>query len=463
MSSNSVTAGPYYLTSADLEPTYVPKRSRRSNDTENALSIPNEVDSDIMSDEDEFDDGPQLGCEHYSRNVKLQCYTCKRWYTCRFCHDAVEEHSLERGKTEYMLCMLCKTPQLASQWCKSCGAIAASYYCSICKLWDNDSRKAIYHCADCGICRRGQGLGKDFIHCKTCAACISISIAETHRCIESSIKCDCPICGDYMFTSPESVILMRCGHSMHEKCYAEYQKTSYRCPICSKTILNMEAQFRNLDRTIESQPMPPEFRDTLAIIHCNDCRAKSLVKFHWLGLKCGVCESYNTNQLQLQSNHPGADQNAHSTENGAAETIVNSVTGLPASHPMTSQETDPMPLAEASSPSNCHLSPSSAPQRRNVLASSPRITNYFGISSRRDSTTQNEKGATASNSSNDDFWGLRLLSVLGNLDIGSEDGDEDESEDEEDEEEVDEAEELENNSDEDGDDDGDAIDIFGHR
>jgi hypothetical protein len=35
-----------------------------------------------------------------------------------------------------------------------------------CKLWDDDPEKSIYHCNDCGICRIGQGLGKDFFHCK---------------------------------------------------------------------------------------------------------------------------------------------------------------------------------------------------------------------------------------------------------------------------------------------------------
>ena len=35
-----------------------------------------------------------------------------------------------------------------------------------CKLWDDDPEKKIYHCDDCGICRIGAGLGKDFFHCK---------------------------------------------------------------------------------------------------------------------------------------------------------------------------------------------------------------------------------------------------------------------------------------------------------
>ena len=118
-----------------------------------------------------------LGCEHYQRNVKLQCSACARWYTCRFCHDLVEDHALNRRETQHMLCMFCGKAQPASEQCQDCGRPAAWYYCRICKLWDNDSEKSIYHCDDCGICRVGQGLGKDFFHCKVrprrvfCASC----------------------------------------------------------------------------------------------------------------------------------------------------------------------------------------------------------------------------------------------------------------------------------------------------
>ncbi|KAL8731295.1 MAG: hypothetical protein Q9166_003519 [cf. Caloplaca sp. 2 TL-2023] len=77
----------------------------------------------------------------------------------------------------------------------------------------------------------------------------------------------------------------------------------------------MEMQFRHLERSIQSQPMPPEFQDTKAWIYCNDCNAKSSVKYHWLGLKCGVCDSYNTAQLQIIRS---ADQG--SIPNGSAET-----------------------------------------------------------------------------------------------------------------------------------------------
>lgn len=66
----------------------------------------------------------------------------------------------------------------------------------------------------------------------------------------------------------------------------------------------MEYQFRNYDIAILTQPMPVEYRDSRAIISCNDCSAKSQTAYHWLGLKCTVCNSYNTIQHQLL-NMPG--------------------------------------------------------------------------------------------------------------------------------------------------------------
>lgn len=102
-----------------------------------------------------------------------------------------------------------------------------------------------------------------------------------------------------MFTSPKPVVFMTCGHSIHKRCYDQHMRVSYKCPICNKSLANMETQFRNLDVAILSQPMPPEFRDTRATVLCNDCSGKCVVPYHWLGLKCSICQSYNTVELQI--------------------------------------------------------------------------------------------------------------------------------------------------------------------
>ncbi|KAF2235114.1 hypothetical protein EV356DRAFT_558995 [Viridothelium virens] len=272
----------YNLSPEDMMPTYCPQPERTEYD-----------------DDEDMEEEPVLGCEHYKRNVKIQCSDCNRWYTCRFCHDAMEDHALNRPKTRNMFCMLCRTPQSAAGQCRDCGEFAAWYYCEICKLWDNDSAKRIYHCPDCGICRKGEGLGKDFQHCKRCNVCISIRFADNHRCIEGATECDCPICGDYMFSSARSVVAMPCGHYMHSACHTKYMQTAYRCPICSRSAVNMELQWRKLDHAIDAQPMPAQFARSRVQLQCNDCSAKSVGRYHWLGNKCGVCDSYNTNELRV--------------------------------------------------------------------------------------------------------------------------------------------------------------------
>ncbi|KAF4512814.1 hypothetical protein G6O67_000152 [Ophiocordyceps sinensis] len=286
---DSQSAEKFVLSESDIAPTYAPIRQPKSpgsaTPTKSSTTSPGP--------------SPPLGCQHYERNVKMECSTCYKWYTCRFCHDALEDHGLIRKDTRHMLCMICGIPQKASDVCIGCGEVAAQYYCNICKLWENRQSKPIYHCSDCGICRRGLGLGKDFFHCKTCRACITTSIQSSHKCIERSTDCDCPICGEYMFTSPKPVVFMSCGHSIHKRCYDQHMKVSYKCPICNKSLANMETQFRNLDVAILSQPMPPEFRDTKATVLCNDCSGKCTVPYHWLGLKCSICRSYNTVELQI--------------------------------------------------------------------------------------------------------------------------------------------------------------------
>ncbi len=151
------TTNPHHLTAEDVRPTYVPSSPTASRQGSSLSS---------QDDDDHEPKARRLGCQHYKRNVKLQCSTCQRWYTCRFCHDEAEDHPLVRKETKHMLCMLCGCAQPAGDVCVNCDERTAWYYCGICKLWDDDSEKNIYHCNDCGICRIGRGLGKDFFHCK---------------------------------------------------------------------------------------------------------------------------------------------------------------------------------------------------------------------------------------------------------------------------------------------------------
>ncbi|KAG0254064.1 hypothetical protein DFQ27_007073 [Actinomortierella ambigua] len=239
-----------------------------------------------------------MGCKHYSRGCKLKANCCGKWFNCRFCHDDVCDHAIVRTDTKYMLCMHCKSTQPAAQNCKDCNKQMARYYCNVCKLWDDDSKKNIYHCDDCGICRIGRGLGQDYFHCKKCNVCMAIALQNNHKCIERNLECDCPICGEYMFTSTSTVIFMPCGHCIHSKCHDAYIRTSYQCPTCWKALADMSEYYAKVDQLMEQQPMPAEYASYYSIVLCNDCEVKTETAFHFLYHKCGQCKGYNTKVLQ---------------------------------------------------------------------------------------------------------------------------------------------------------------------
>jgi hypothetical protein len=97
-----------------------------------------------------------------------------------------------------------------------------------------------------------------------------------------------------------------------------YMETAYKCPMCKKSAVNMELQWQKLTQAIEAQPMPEQFANTLAVIQCNDCSAKSSAKYHWLGNKCGTCDSYNTNELRILSG-PESEEVANAIISADAE------------------------------------------------------------------------------------------------------------------------------------------------
>lgn len=165
-----------------------------------------------------------------------------------------------------------------------------------------------------------------------------------------------------MFTSPKPVVFMTCGHSIHKKCYDQHIKVSYKCPICNKSLANMETQFRNLDMLIQGQPMPSEFRDTKALILCNDCSGKCTVAYHWLGLKCSICRSYNTVELQILGGDTSAIQAAATREPTPA--AVAPAASTPAVTQPRETLARPPPVTAISAAPQTTAQPTSIPNRR---------------------------------------------------------------------------------------------------
>ncbi|KAG8086337.1 hypothetical protein GUJ93_ZPchr0010g8908 [Zizania palustris] len=86
-------------------------------------------------------DNQIFGCEHYKRNCKLVAACCNKLFTCRFCHDKVSDHTMERKATVEMMCMLCLKVQPVGPNCQtpSCNGLSmAKYYCNVCKFFDDE-------------------------------------------------------------------------------------------------------------------------------------------------------------------------------------------------------------------------------------------------------------------------------------------------------------------------------------
>ncbi|XP_010533417.1 PREDICTED: uncharacterized protein LOC104809216 isoform X2 [Tarenaya hassleriana] len=238
-----------------------------------------------------------FGCKHYKRNCKLLTPCCNQLFTCIRCHDEVADHSVDRKQISKMLCMKCLVIQPIGPNCSnpSCNYLSmGKYYCKICKLFDDE--REIYHCPYCNLCRVGKGLGNDYFHCMKCNACMSLSLVD-HVCREKCLEDNCPICHEYIFTSSSPVKALPCGHLMHSSCFQEYTCSHYTCPICSKSLGDMQVYFRMLDALLAEEKMPDEYINQTQVILCNDCERKGKASYHWLYHKCPYCRSYNTRLL----------------------------------------------------------------------------------------------------------------------------------------------------------------------
>ncbi|XP_077160852.1 RING finger and CHY zinc finger domain-containing protein 1 [Paroedura picta] len=232
------------------------------------------------------------GCEHYRRGCLLKAACCGRFYVCRLCHDAGEDHALDRFRVREVRCARCRRVQQAQQRCEGCQLVFGEYFCGTCHLFDADRKQ--FHCEACGICRIGPK--EEFFHCSKCNLCLPLTLQGNHKCIENVSRQDCPICLEDIHTSRVGAHVLPCGHLLHRTCYEDMLKEGYRCPLCMHSALDMTRYWQRLDSEVAQTPMPLEYQNMMVEILCNDCSSRSTVQFHILGMKCKNCDSYNTAQ-----------------------------------------------------------------------------------------------------------------------------------------------------------------------
>jgi len=246
------------------------------------INIANENYCDFEKDDE---------CPHKTINCKIISPCCGKVFTCNRCHDKYYDdkknsHTIDKSKITRVVCMNCGEYQDISNCCTKCKITFAKYYCDKCKVFDSSSDN--HHCDKCNLCIIGTR--NDFIHCDTCKCCMEKSHFYIHKCLPDVLEGMCSVCMD-LLKNGEKLLLVICGHALHEECYNNLMKSSYKCPKCSKTIKDMKYNFSLLDNDIKNQPMP-EIK--IIRIKCNDCDKISDANYHYLGTKCKYCGSYNT-------------------------------------------------------------------------------------------------------------------------------------------------------------------------
>jgi len=257
---------------------------------------------------------PQQGdvkCTHYDRNCNIIAPCCNRAVGCRICHDETSppgHPAMNRFMVREVVCKLCGTRQMGSNQCISCKTMFGEYHCNRCNLWMSQSKKP-FHCDQCGFCRVGGQ--ENFRHCPECCMCISVNVFDTHRCFKDKYKNNCPVCREDMFSSRQSPQDLPCGHAIHAHCFRKLAGFDYRCPICKKTVVSqqsMAAAWEARARDIAEHPMPSDLQRIVDIM-CNDCETKSHARnWHFLGIQCGHCSSFNTVVEQVLSSGPPSGQ-----------------------------------------------------------------------------------------------------------------------------------------------------------
>ena len=226
-------------------------------------------------------------CQHYEKRCSKFYYSCCE--TRDQCHRCHKEHrSCKAPRVTEVICDNCCSAQEPSSSCIQCQSEFSRSFCPICNIW---TAKEIFHCNSCGLCRVGKS--EDHFHCDTCNACYALSSRGSHQCVYRPMdEIDCPICGEDIHSSQATSVRLPCAHVVHTLCMNRALRSSaYRCPFCRRSMVDMSEAWAEIKASIEHQLMPEEI---VVQYVCYDCGHKDEELFHYLGIECSNCHSFNT-------------------------------------------------------------------------------------------------------------------------------------------------------------------------
>lgn len=302
----------------------------------------------------------ELSCSHYEKKCsKFKFSCCGLIDPCKRCHISRDCCNYENIKIKLITCNLCGLEQEPTDTCANlnCGIKFSTSYCDQCQIWTS---KEITHCVDCGICRIGtKETLYHCVECGTCFN-VGGSTNLSHQCNNNNgIKTKwnegyCVVCREHTFNSQSAPVCLPCSHLIHQTCYTQYiQQSNYKCPCCKKSICDLTPQWDFIRSQIKLHPIPNEMipieledivdtpfgkfkilkiktinriklfkgefiswfvdinskfnvkatlnhnfikKNIYKNIHCNDCGKKSTSQFHFYGLECIECGSFNTQE-----------------------------------------------------------------------------------------------------------------------------------------------------------------------
>lgn len=295
-----------------------------------------------------FNNDENLTCSHYPNKkcsrLKFPC--CLTTDCCVKCH--ILNRDCHETVVETIRCNECSTEQPPSNRCIQCNIQFDNNFCGICNIWSSHNIK---HCNKCNRCIILDIDTETPIHCDRCNLCYTNFGYNSHTCrsyIDNN-PC-CVLCSENIFCSPENPItIQKCGHYFHLSCLKGLVlNNGYKCPVCRKCVCDMTDMFDNFRYRIKAEPLlsgtptiasvndifltPDEnrFRVThvmkqfnfivckgittdafgntkeevyglneLSInnkvnILCYDCGSMSRTLYHYVGLECTNCLSFNT-------------------------------------------------------------------------------------------------------------------------------------------------------------------------
>lgn len=109
------------------------------------------------------------GCCHWIRNNRILMDCCGTFPVCRLCHiqDPSRVHDVKFEPVKIMVCMVCRTVQDKTQYCRNCDLCFGTYYCDLCGITDSTPNYNLYHCSKCRNC-----MPNIMFHCEECKVCV---------------------------------------------------------------------------------------------------------------------------------------------------------------------------------------------------------------------------------------------------------------------------------------------------